>query len=51
VINTKYEDIFDEMTKYISSETGIAKRKINGLIEKLRFQEFQFKKELSKSAK
>jgi hypothetical protein len=51
VINTKYENIFDEMTGYISKEAGIGKAKINNLIEKLDIPDFQFKKELSKSAK
>ncbi|MDR2292475.1 MAG: hypothetical protein LBE11_03275 [Prevotellaceae bacterium] len=51
VINTKYEDIFDEMTRYISKETGIGKRKINELIENLNIADFRFEKRLSKTTK
>ncbi|MDR2764424.1 MAG: hypothetical protein LBB90_05275 [Tannerella sp.] len=49
--NTKYEDIFGELTGYISKESGIGKSKINKLIEKLDISDFQFKKQLLKSAK
>ena len=51
IINTRYENIFDEMTRYISNETGISKSKINGLIEKLSIPDFQFEQILSKTAK
>jgi hypothetical protein len=51
VINTKYEDIFDEMTRYISKEAGIGKGKINGLIEKLDIADYRFDKKLSKVTK
>jgi hypothetical protein len=51
VINTKYEDIFDEMTRYISKETGIGKAKINKLIEHLNKKDYQYKNKLSKSTK
>jgi hypothetical protein len=51
VINTRYEDIFDEMTRYISKESGIGKAKINGLIENLNMENYQFKHKLSKATK
>jgi hypothetical protein len=51
IINTKYEDIFDELTGYISKETGIGKRKINGLVGNLNMEDYQFKRKLSESAK
>jgi hypothetical protein len=51
IANTKYEDIFDELTRYVSNETGIGKRKVNEFIENLGDYDYQFKKRLSKAPK
>ncbi|MDR1553221.1 MAG: hypothetical protein LBS69_07150 [Prevotellaceae bacterium] len=46
IINTKYENLFDEITKYISNETGISKRAANELIDNLDIADYNYMKKL-----
>jgi hypothetical protein len=51
IINTKYENFFDEITRYISDETKISKRRINDIIEELDISNFRFNQKLLKATK